>query len=203
MKNKILSILYIFTILSFILINNCFAITFKNDSEIYTIELPFDVNEHPDFLILKFTNGKGYQVLFPAGEYDLPFYRTSGDGIQYYLKGSTTYGQWNYYNYTISSDSWSEMKTTIQCEAKIYSNGSHVSDVIYSNTDIILKSDSSIFFQRTPVTGTLALELETIQVQEMWKTLMKNVVISLLAFVVSYLALRKAWSFLRIQLKGS
>lgn len=196
-RYKILFILSILLLVSCIFIsNNSFAFNFTYDNEKYDLgDLPFSTTEHPDFLVLKFTNGKGYQVLFPASNYDLPFYRTGGDGIQYYTKGTTTYGQWNYYEYTISTNSWSSMKTTSQREAKIYSNGSHVADIIYCTHDVILKSDGTIFFQSPP--SLLVVELQKAEVMKGFKNLMKKLVVSLLVFLIGLIGLRKAWSFLK------
>lgn len=164
LKYKIFIVCFLFLVLYLLFFSedvNAFSFTFENNT--YNLELPFSETEHPDFLILKFTNGSGYQVLYPQSDYDLPFYRTKGDGIQYFIKDTSSYGQWNYYNYNFSTNSWTGLKTTSQREAKIYSNHEHVADLVYSKYDVILSTDNSIWYRGTDGSAYFKPKLEAIE----------------------------------------
>lgn len=216
MKNKILTISIIFILLSFIFINNnVFAsVSYTyNNKEIILPDLPFDTEQHP-YYILGYCNhyldgtSSSYLVAYPKGTYDKYYFlNVSGENcVSYYGNDSGNKSGWTYYyikysdDYSSSSYQWTSAENTSLDYIKFGSKGY----IISSTFDVYTDSSFTDFFFKAPVTEiTLAQALEKIQVQEMWKTLMKNVVISLLVFVVSYLALRKAWSFLRTQLKGS
>lgn len=70
--------------------------------------------------------------------------------------------------------------------------------MIYSNADILNKDDGTVFFQKTPL--TLADHLEKAEAVEMFKDLMKKLVVSLIMFLIGLIGLRKAWTFLRTAL---
>lgn len=199
MKNKILAISIIFILIIFI--NISFAST--------TSELPSMFELCIEDLSSKSINYYDYIILTSpideSGVKVVYFYFFINDTYQCYISSNIIkcnhVNIYAFYNYT-SSDYIIEESKNLDTILS-YTNLNAVS-VSYSSFDL-KNEDGSLFFQQTPVPQdlTLAVVLEMIQVQEMWKTLMKNVVISLLVFVVSYLALRKAWSFLRTQLKGS
>ena len=80
--------------------------------------------------------------------------------------------------------------------------------VVASGTNIYALGNTSVFFQTTPVPSvvyiqplTLAEELEKAETVEVFKKLMRNVVVSLVVSLVGFLSLRKAWTFLKKDLK--
>lgn len=163
----------------------CWSGTYKHDC-LYVAK------EWTDNTILKLSDDYLYLYAYDTNldktyDFDIYVYYGSASSVEPVYDKTSNYLYWN---------------------GLIYQDGG-VPNIYLSTNDIYFNdlslcctaksNDFNFFFQNL----TLAQELEKIQVLEMWKTLMKNVVISLLAFVVSYLALRKAWSFLRIQLKGS
>lgn len=208
MKNKIISILSIIIICLFILTTNIFA---YSEEFIYN-----DINYTyyiPDGAYNSFLESEQYK----SGEYN---YLLSCDNgtcrIYFWLKTQdvkiyqTTKA--NYYNSNISDYGClyytvSENGGTLNLQdsnATSFHNSSHCSgNTIYMYTNVNVYTDSSCtdFFFKAPVMEiTLAQELEKIQVQEMWKTLMKNVVVSLVVFLVGLIAFLKAWNWLKTQL---
>lgn len=71
---------------------------------------------------------------------------------------------------------------------------------LYSSADI-LNTDGTVFFQRPPV--TLAEILEATNPTQTFQKMMKTVVASLIVFLVGFLSFRKAWAFLKAQMKAS
>lgn len=222
MKNKILTISIIFILLSFIFINNCFAIQLDNFTENYYFFLPdtcyntlitLDEYNNDNYNFFSVVNNGTFEVYFFDKSLNIKFKVTRSDSNnygQYCITNMDDLSNFSCKAYYIGEKSGSINKTSTLNYFAIpnsmwnYYTGYSKKAYLYTNLEFYSVDNSNDFFFNAPVTETtLAQELEKIQVQEMWKTLMKNVVISLLAFVVSYLALRKAWSFLRIQLKGS
>lgn len=216
MKNKILTISVIFILLSFIFINNnVFAASYdlsdhKNHISDKSWCIVYSYSSENFYLLVSDNTTYKYFYTFDLSLNENGIYTSNGEFLVSSSYGSSPYGsQGNFHSYVFDKDT-----LVFNYLSQQYTPASHFNcgecEIIASNLDIYNPNKLSIFFQATPVPSvvriapmTLSEELEKIQVQEMWKILMKNVVISLLVFVVSYLALRKAWSFLRTQLKGS
>lgn len=196
MKNKILTISIVFILLSFIFINNVFARDINIDlSSISYVQYGYVIYECND--------GNIYLACSPDSAHNLTGY--INNHIVYSEKNTYSAGcAWYTVLYKINEDN----TFTFICNQDPFDSSSYqVSKILYSDRDVYTEQKKSLFFLATPIPEpipvTLAGVLETTNPMEIFKTLMKNVVISLLVFVVSYLALRKAWSFLRTQLKGS
>lgn len=207
MKNKILSISIILILLSFIFINNnVFALDYdlsdykNHDLMSGSWFIYYSEEENIIYLVTTDSTSRQYLTCYLSNGYD---WSSMGS-----LGNFSNMGGFYRYSFNTSTRKFEERE---HIDNGCLNFGNPSGKIIASGCDLYNYLNGwSSFFQVTPVPltvyipeMTLSMELEKIQVQEMWKTLMKNVVISLLAFVVSYLALRKAWSFLRIQLKGS
>lgn len=218
MKNKILTISIIFILFSCAFINNSFArcgdITIVNG---YSYNTEFFNAQYQFVVLYNIAEDTLYGFLHTKTNHDLcetQRYYLYEDDTNFYLRARCDhYNDFQVQNcikYDKSTDSFVNFSSYDlyfymsfnKSEWKLVDIGC----LVYRDADYttLANLEEYDFFFQAPVTEiTLAQALEKIQVQEMWKTLMKNVVISLLVFVVSYLALRKAWSFLRTQLKGS
>ena len=167
-KNKIFITLLFFLILFILNNTNVFALTFTYDNNDYNIDLPEDFNleDHPDFIIKKSVKGTAiYQLAYPASDYDLPFLyysSTNPKGVRYYITGTTTCGQWKYYNY-YPDTGWDVLKTTSKYTITYISDGYEEGYCIFSTADIY-DTNGELFFQKTPVTvipETIIPALET------------------------------------------
>lgn len=157
----------------------------------------------------------GHDCLYVAKEWtNDTIFKLSDDYLYLYAYDTKLHKTYDFDIYVYYGSSSSVVPTYDKTLNYLYWNGliyefSGVPNIYLSTDDIYFNdlsfcctaksTDLNFFFQN--LTLAQALQLNN-PVREM-KTLMKNVVISLLVFVVSYLALRKAWSFLRTQLKGS
>lgn len=199
MKNKIILISFIFILVSCVFINNnVFASTdYTYNGETITLpDLPFDTDEYPNYGIY-YHKDNGYTCFYARYDMDKAFITpnkesngTINNRISYYQLGTTTKGTWYYY--LLKDGAWGSRQHT---DTGYMHWTQHV---LYSSFDIYTDYTFTDFFFKAPV--TLAMELEKIQVAEMWKTLMKNVVVSLVVFLVGFLAFSKAWAWLKTQL---
>lgn len=175
-NNKIL-MFFLLTFVFFIFLNmttvfGSFDFTYNNTN--YSLpDLPFDIIDHPDFLIVIDKN-KNYQVCYPSSTYQIPFYyQNSKDskyqGIQYWsnndtekvIVGNISNGlNWCYYSLSSSSSSWSSMQTTKANQIQTLNSFDNMTrSVIYSSVNII-NEDGSVFFL-APVPMMVVPVLET------------------------------------------
>lgn len=205
MKNKILTISIIFILISLVFVNNNVFATYDfnyNGSDVSLPDLPFDITEHPDFIFGYSTNFSThfYVIGYPTSEYEKVFLdNSSNNAIAYYKTGTTTLGQWTYWEIAVGSgNDWAKRST----QGGLFKFGGS-GTIITSGVDIYSNNSyTEIFFQKTPAPPTtLAGVLEATNPLEMWKTLMKNVLVSLVVFLVVLIAFLKAWAWLKNQLR--
>lgn len=204
MKNKILSISIIFILLSFIFINNIiFASTTFTFTDRFGVERT--VPSFPQDEVLGDKSFYHYAIV-KLGNNKNGLYIASGDGY-FYNKGTTDlYCSTQCYMASISDGEYVLSDTICKAKERLcsYNEICYFSGGLFDGLDsttYTLEPMGDFFFHQTPVTEiTLAQELEKIQVQEMWKTLMKNVVVSLVVFLVGLVAFLKAWNWLKTQL---
>lgn len=198
MKNKILTVSIIFILLSFTFIsNNVFAsdttFTFTDRFGNEHIVPAFPLNEELGI------NSSCHYAIVTQGDYKDSLYIASGDG--YFYGTNSMFCSTTCYVADLSNGQY-VLRSTI-CSANVRLCG--VGEICYFSGGLFIAKDTStytvepmgnFFFHQI----TLAESLEMIQVQEMWKTLMKNVVVSLVVFLVGLVAFLKAWNWLKTQL---
>lgn len=203
MKNKILPILCIFILFSCIFINSCFASDTSDFSwtyNDYTYNLPNlrnSVNTTYGLII----TGEEYKYFRIVELLDYPsdnsihIASTYGGSFSYYTS-SGALGKYNVWAYDLE-------KGTLKLEYTEVDNWdwSLHYPTLYSTYDIYDTNGTDIFFQKAPVPPTtLAGVLEATNPTEVFKNLMKNVVVSLIVFLVGFLTFSKAWAWLKTQL---
>lgn len=216
MKNKILTISIIFILLSLVFINNCFAFseTININGNSYNCFIPDKA--YNTMITLEEYNNSNYKFWANCGDSQLHVYFFPKDMDIKIWKSNTDGGfQSNYASienfsciyYSILENSGSINTTDKNRTDFASANGSYgyylngSNHYFYTNINIYNDNTCTDFFFKAPVTEiTLAQELEKIQVAEIWKTLMKNVVVSLVVFLVGLIAFLKAWAWLKTQL---
>lgn len=200
MKNKILAI-SIILLLSFIFISsNVYA------SETGYVSPPDKIIEeleskeyynNPDYDYLVYKWNSNYSILFVEKTDTLKFYTYIGNHV--YINANEAFNGYLFTydsSYTLTSSEEVINATWIDRNCGFIDDNVGVSSMnIYTDNTF-----TEIFFQAPVQEITLAQELEKIQVAEIWKTLMKNVVVSLVVFLVGLIAFLKAWAWLKNQL---
>lgn len=199
MKNKILVISIILLLLSCVFINNSFAV----ENKTHTITgINGTTFTFPDFsgtniengFFIQYWNGVYYMGVFNSNNVHLYINST-------YKIGSTV--SYTEYKLNTSSNSWDfyrEMSANNEAttDGLLFYTTHDVYSSKTSNNINITKTGNN-FFVPPPVV-TLATVLEETNPTEMFKNLMKNVVVSLVVFLVGLVAFLKAWAWLKTQL---
>lgn len=182
--HKILPILSILLLASFLFISSVNASIVVGD--VNYPDLPEEYSEL-DYTIC--SDGGNTWLLLYVDLVDSPF--ISGNRL-YFYNSSGSYGDIR--GYLLRNDAW----------VYNFSNASGVNNApafTYFTSSVDILKDNEIFFQRTPV--TLAEILEVTNPTQTFQKMMKSVVVSLLVCLVGFLSFRKAWAFLKTQMKAS
>lgn len=186
---------------------NCFAYS-GNDTVQDLFQACVDylnTNNKPyyDYFIIKHKEGNYYYFYFSNTENGRFKVQVAESVLGDY---DALYG--NYYTIFYFN---SEDKTEISPSATNSNGNSFVNCINLSNYEVIYGStnlkrdDGTIFFQQTPLVMktemTLAGVLKENNPIQAWKVLMKNVVVSLVVFLVGLIAFSKAWAWLKTQLR--
>lgn len=204
MKSKILIIFCIVILLSsFILINNVYAANYdlsdyKNQNLmngswfIYHSE-----NENLIYLVTTDNTSRPYLTCYLSGGYD---WSSMGE-----LGNCSNMG--GFYRYTFNT-STSKFEDKEHIDNGCLNIGNPTDKIIASGCNLYTYQSWISFFQQTPVPlvvniqpKTVTQVLEKTQVMEVWKNLMKTLVVSLIVFLVGLVGLRKAWTFLKTALR--
>lgn len=207
MKNKILTVSIIFILLSFAFINFSLGFTINSitcdyNGTTYTLDLPDEVYNYSYYFIARqigtdqvfiycsnepFIYNEKCSAYYDSNKVDcLTCYKST---VCYYKYKLTTSTEWEFLS-----------KTGLHVSGILTPSQNYWYEFIYTNVDIC-DSSGTVFFQQTPL--TLEEVLMKAEAVKTFQTMMKNVVISLLVFLISFVALYKGWNFLRTQLKGS
>lgn len=197
MKNKIFIISIIFILISFCFIgNNAFA------SSTFTFTDRFG-NERtvPSFPESDIVSSSNSFAVVNTGNYKNALYVATGDGF-FYGGGSVFCSTPCYMIYLVNGE-YVIQPNTCTANASLCS----ASELCYFSTGLYADKDKSSviiepggdFFHLAPL--TLGQELEKVEVAEVFKKMIKNVVISLLVCLIGFLSLRKGWTFLRTALR--
>lgn len=197
MKNKILTISIILILLSSIFISsNVFAAETVDLSCCYDV-IPLHENGDqycPYFIYLD--NGT-YYLVFPQNNSCSNIYLYS----VYAKTIKTDNGGIHIYTYNSTNNCFDYLKSKSSNVVEVPDSATFIA----SNINLYYEREGNCFFTQTPVPlpqkeQTLATVLEETNPMEMWKTLMKNVVVSLVVFLVGLIAFSKAWAWLKTQL---
>lgn len=224
MRNKILIISFIFILLSLVLVNNCFAYNYSNlewyDKHYITYDIENDKyklffedkeydlsikKENSNIFIIRDFGSSATVYHFNFSENaKYYFYLGNGDDNNLYFTCTEDYtivSYTDYYNGTISDVSTNNFNANSTKSFSKYYDWYILSPYI---TGIYTDSSCTDFFFKTPVMETekttLAEVLEAANPTEVFKNLMKNVVVSLIVFLVGFLTFSKAWAWLKTQL---
>lgn len=206
MKNKILTISIILILLSFIFINSCFATGFEDYPTVPILNKINGVdvsNFNHHILIYHGSDAIILKVVYFSKEYlDPTFYIWNDDSFIISIEGDGKPPVFYYQNYLFdtTSNSWN---IALNGSCNNFQKFGLSGYTFYASTVDIYNSDrATLFFQQTPVPQdlTLAMVLEMNSPMEIFKKQMKNVVVSLVAFLVGLVAFLKAWAWLKTQL---
>lgn len=99
-------VIFLLLFISYLLISNkCFAFNVEYNDKVYDVpDLPFDMEEHPDFIFGTIGTTK-FGVGYPASDvaYD-KFFFTATNTVRYNKTGTTTNGEWYWYDLTIPTN---------------------------------------------------------------------------------------------------
>ena len=205
MNNKIITISIIFILISFCFINTCFAYTVDTDYELPETNLFTEYITGKDdngYYIINgsstvcdryfvITDGKELVYIFVSDGY------FSDDAKTYYMNNRETYN-YIYFEYYLDGSFKRQNSLRNDTSMGVMFN----QDYVYTSFDCKF-ADGTVFFQAPPVMEqetTLAMVLEQNNPMEIFKILMKNVVVSLVVFLVGLVAFLKAWAWLKTQL---
>lgn len=144
-KHKKIAICLLAFLIYVIINNKCFGFNVEYNDIVYDVpDLPFSTEEHPDFVFGTIgTNrfGVGYPAADVAND---KFFFTDTNTVRYNITGTSTYGEWYWYDLTIPTNgatigNWSAQKLTTHGFLTFNSTGS----VIISSVDIYASSTST------------------------------------------------------------
>lgn len=194
MKNKILPIVCIFILISLIFINVSFATniySFENIHSGETITVPAFPTD------VSFSSSNGYAI----AQKNLVLYVLEEDSY-FYCIGTTVYVSGKAHGVGI-------IDGVYKYEDTVYSNSrlGYFDEFAYFSADLyadqakssVYYSGKDDFFYQAPL--TLAGALEQNNPVQIFQFLMKNVLVSLMVFLVGLVAFFKAWAWLKTQLR--
>lgn len=214
MKNKILSILCIFILVSFIFINNnAFAVSYSTEfTEIYEYSYWNDfnnnvINGRPYFIVPR---GDGSYALFAYPcELSYSHWNFETDDVYFYIKNgalicrnSTLNEETSHFSdYVLYSDSYDTVHTCWDLGRDFFTT-----DIIVNNSDIQLSESiysdverKEYFFSPVPVNLAQALELHNPMTS--FQTMTRGMIPYLIVFLVGLVAFWKAWQLLLKELR--
>lgn len=209
MNKKISKPIFVFCLsLILLLFNFSFVnanMIFNYNSVEYNLpDIPtYDTEKYSDYVIFYDSSDSSYILIlqpktghtfFDSNKNSLTFLTNNGGisviGYRYYVGNEL---KWKDYSFNQN-----ELGSYFS-NFNIDNTGSRM--LIYSSCYIYIDENGSDIFFRPPVQEiTLAQELAGVQVTKQWKTLMKNVVVSLVVFLIGLIAFLKAWAWLKMQL---
>lgn len=210
MKNKILSILCVFILVSCLFINNnVFA---ANTVDVIDIEdealfnLIYQTEEYKSgdyyFVVGRGDNSSAYyKIVFLKKTDNLKAYVNNFSGSDYYVYYSVGNDQ-SIYKATINPTELVFLENKISHKSNLFYLSK--SGMFYANFDIYSDNTYTDFFFKAPIMEqelTMAQILEQNNPVQTFSNLMKNVVVSLVVFLVGLVAFLKAWTWLKSQLR--
>ena len=208
MINKILSILCVFILVSCLFINNnVFA---ANTVDVIDIEdealfnLIYQTEEYKSgdyYFVVGRNDVSYYKIVFLRKTDNLKAYVNNFSGSEYYIYYSVGIAQ-SIYRASKNPTELTLMETKDSNKSnKLYNSKS---GEFYANFDIYSDNTYTDFFFKAPIMEqelTMAQILEQNNPVQTFSNLMKNVVVSLVVFLVGLVAFLKAWTWLKSQLR--
>lgn len=104
-KHKKILIFLLLFIFYLLISNKCFAFNVEYNDIVYDVpDLPFDMVEHPDFIFGTIGTNK-FAVGYPASDVaNDRFYFTGTNTVRYKKTGTTTDGEWYWYDLAIPTN---------------------------------------------------------------------------------------------------
>ena len=131
-----------------------------------------------------------YRAIFFNG--DSVYYDTVSGG-EIYLPSS-----YDRYNYDSSSHDWVLLDTNNASTITSWDN--YDCEILYSTVDVFYKYSNELFFAATPMSTTFYSGLSGGQIATIILKQMAFLIPCLIGLVIGLIALKKAWSWLKIQL---
>lgn len=203
MKNKILSILCIFILVSFIFINNN---TFATSNSFYLsingtiVELPDfynNINTSNGFIITSSDLNEFRIMEFLDTPYDNRVFSEvlySFETFRYYTSEAKILGSWKIYTYTLDGS------YTVEYTSNDHWDWSYHWPVVYSSYNIY-DVDGQLFFHQAPLSLTAIQVLEQNSPMKIFQTMTHGMIPYLIVFLVGLVAFWKAWQLLLKELR--
>lgn len=200
MKNKVLSILFIFIFISFLFINNSFAANDLTPIEIVDEKLFNLIYDHELY--------KSGDYHFFIGGNDMTTYKIifikKADNLKIYIDGfnSSNSSYWLYFNqpsivYTFMFHQGGTQLYKINGD---YSTSRELlykpSTGFYSTIDVYNDDSYTDYFLKLPEHSVLAQALDNNNPNDIFKSMISSMIPYLLVFLVGLIAFWKAWRFL-------